>query len=392
MEKPPPPPSSSFQVPLNVEFPSTTFLVPDEEEAETGSGSANEKGVMEVPRPLECLHETPIPPFLSKTYDIVDDPSVDSVVSWSPAGNSFVVWDPHLFERAVLPRNFKHSNFSSFVRQLNTYGFRKISAERWEFAHEWFLRGNKQLLKSINRRRSHAGGQTSSSLAIVRPSLESELHHLRRDRDTLIQEVLRLQQDHLTTIQQMSTLDQKLQSAEERQKQMVSFLAKILRNPNLLAQFRVHQEQRHRRKFLKHNQQGQSSSALRPQFPDAIWHDAAEQSEQGNESVRELPYLEPAPLPEDVFPQPEIPDVNLHSSLSADGPVLKGKAIMEEQQHSVPDQVQNIKPFPAVDPIDESNLMELPDAFYDLDLDFDLDMAPVRQNVDDLVTPLDDQI
>ncbi|KAJ4764793.1 Heat stress transcription factor A-3 [Rhynchospora pubera] len=273
-------------------------------------------------------------------------------------------------------------------------GFRKISADRWEFAHEWFLRGNKQLLKSISRRRSHASSQTSSSLAIIRPSLESELHHLRRDKNTLIQEVWRLQQDHLTTIQQMSSLDQKLQSAEERQKQMVSFLAKILRNPNLLAQFSIHQEQRHRRKFLKHNQLGQSSffSAPQPQIPDAIWHDTAVQSEQGNESVGVLPYLEPASLPEDVFPDPELLDVNLHGTLSADRPVLKGKAIMEEQQHGVPGQVQNIKPFPDIDPIDDSNLLELPDAFYDLDLDFDLDMAPVSKNADNLVLPSGDEI
>ena len=61
------------------------------------------------------------PPFLVKTYDIVDDPSTDKVVSWSPTNNSFVVWDPPEFARDLLPKHFKHKNFSSFVRQLNTY-------------------------------------------------------------------------------------------------------------------------------------------------------------------------------------------------------------------------------------------------------------------------------
>ncbi|KAF3320773.1 heat stress transcription factor A-3-like protein [Carex littledalei] len=340
---------------------------------------------MESPRPLECLHETPIPPFLSKTYDIVDDHSVDTVIAWGPAGNSFVVWDPHLFERAVLPRNFKHRNFSSFVRQLNTYGFRKISADRWEFANEFFLRGNKQLLKSINRRRSHAGAQTSSSLAIVKPGLESELQNLRRDKNTLLQEVFKLQQDHMTTIQQMSSLNQKLQTAEERQKQMVSFLAKILRNPNMLAQFRIHQEQRHRRKFLKHPKQGQSSSLLSP--PDAVWNDAIMQLEQGNELVGNLPYLEASPLPEDDFPEVGLLQVDFHGGSSADGPGTKGKGIMGEQQHSEPDKEQNINLFPDIDPICDPNFMELPDAFYDLDLDFDLDLGPVDKIVDDHVPP-----
>lgn len=77
---------------------------------------------LDSPRPLERLHETPIPPFLSKAYDLVEDPSLDCIISWGDhQGNSFVVWNPAEFARSVLPRNFKHNNFSSFVRQLNTY-------------------------------------------------------------------------------------------------------------------------------------------------------------------------------------------------------------------------------------------------------------------------------
>jgi heat shock transcription factor len=76
----------------------------------------------EPPRPLEALLQGPqLPPFLSKTYDLVSEPHLDGVISWGRAGNSFVVWDPSAFARDVLPHNFKHNNFSSFVRQLNTY-------------------------------------------------------------------------------------------------------------------------------------------------------------------------------------------------------------------------------------------------------------------------------
>jgi len=75
----------------------------------------------ELPRPMEGLGEVGPTPFLTKTYDVVDDPNTDTVVSWGFAGNSFVVWDANAFATVILPRYLKHSNFSSFVRQLNTY-------------------------------------------------------------------------------------------------------------------------------------------------------------------------------------------------------------------------------------------------------------------------------
>ncbi|KAF5201593.1 Heat stress transcription factor b-3 [Thalictrum thalictroides] len=94
------------------------------------------------------------PPFLLKTYMLVEDPATDVVISWNADGTAFVVWHIDEFSRDLLPSLFKHSNFSSFVRQLNTYGFRKISTSRWEFYNEMFRKGERELLCNIRRRKA----------------------------------------------------------------------------------------------------------------------------------------------------------------------------------------------------------------------------------------------
>ncbi|KAG4962469.1 hypothetical protein JHK82_039158 [Glycine max] len=100
-------------------------------------------------------HKSVPAPFLTKTYQLVDDPSTDHIVSWGEDDTTFVVWRPPEFARDLLPNYFKHNNFSSFVRQLNTYGFRKIVPDRWEFANEFFKKGEKNLLCEIHRRKTH---------------------------------------------------------------------------------------------------------------------------------------------------------------------------------------------------------------------------------------------
>ncbi|KAI5416905.1 Heat stress transcription factor A-4a [Lathyrus oleraceus] len=92
-----------------------------------------------------------IPSFLSKTYMMVNDHTTDTIISWSSTHRSFVVWIQYDFSKDLLPIFFKHNKFSSFVRQLNTYGFRKVGQEQWEFTNEDFVKDQPNLIKNIYR-------------------------------------------------------------------------------------------------------------------------------------------------------------------------------------------------------------------------------------------------
>ncbi|KAG6431778.1 hypothetical protein SASPL_109861 [Salvia splendens] len=123
----------------------------------SGDGSAGSGGG-------ESQRSVPTP-FLTKTYQLVDDPSFNDLISWNEDGTTFIVWRPAEFARDLLPKYFKHNNFSSFVRQLNTYGFRKIVPDRWEFANDCFRRGEKALLRDIQRRKISVANTASTAAA-----------------------------------------------------------------------------------------------------------------------------------------------------------------------------------------------------------------------------------
>ncbi|KAI5066964.1 hypothetical protein GOP47_0017492 [Adiantum capillus-veneris] len=205
-------------------------------------------------------------PFLTKTYDLVDDGDTDNTISWSSEGSSFIVWNPPELCQRLLPRYFKHSNFSSFIRQLNTYGFRKIDPERWEFANDNFVKGQRQLLGCIHRRKpasnssgtssqhhhhhhhteerssssTMGGGPSGSSasaiLEVGKFGIDGDLNRLKRDKDVLMMEVLRLRQQLQITERELQTMWQRLQLSENCQQHMIAFIAKAMHNPAFLSQ------------------------------------------------------------------------------------------------------------------------------------------------------------
>ncbi|CAL1381834.1 unnamed protein product [Linum trigynum] len=191
-----------------------------------------------------------IAPFLKKCYDMVDEESTNSIVSWSPSNDSFIIWDMTEFSVKLLPEYFKHSNSSSFVRQLNIYGFRKIDPDRWEFANDGFVKGEKHLLKNITRRKNPQGSSNrreavqgpeksvaeQHAVEVEKVDLCKEIENLKIDRNAVTQELVKLRQHQETADKKLLLLRDRLKGMETNQEQMLSFLVLVMQHPGFVVQ------------------------------------------------------------------------------------------------------------------------------------------------------------
>jgi len=135
--------------------------------------------------------------FIAKLYRIIN--SDEPTVRWVPGGQKFLILDPKKFSQTVLPKYFKHSKFTSFVRQLNFYGFHKkriitsdlVNNENADatnavladlgnavcFQHEFFQENQPKLLLRIQRTTKQSSAQAAAeSLSLTK---QKELEDLR---------------------------------------------------------------------------------------------------------------------------------------------------------------------------------------------------------------------
>jgi hypothetical protein len=94
--------------------------------------------------------------FPLKLHAVLDQVEADglaSVISWQPHGRCFVVHKPKEFVDHVMPKYFRQTKLTSFQRQLNLYGFSRLTRgnDAGGYYHELFLRGKQHLCKKMIR-------------------------------------------------------------------------------------------------------------------------------------------------------------------------------------------------------------------------------------------------
>jgi len=116
--------------------------------------------------------------FPAKVHDILSNSEYSDLISWMPHGRSWRVLKPTQFTNKVLPVYFSHNNYSSFTRQVNGWGFRRITngQDHNSYYHVLFLRGLPQLCDRMRRvkRNSSCGRRSSKAQSSSETSQECD--------------------------------------------------------------------------------------------------------------------------------------------------------------------------------------------------------------------------
>lgn len=107
----------------------------------------------------------PINWFVRSLVEMLSDARNSDIITWEPSGASFALHDIPRLCSEVLPRYFRHSNFSSFSRSLCFYSFKKITGDGYasvkghlEYRHPYFIRGaSDDVLAKVVRRTNVTG-------------------------------------------------------------------------------------------------------------------------------------------------------------------------------------------------------------------------------------------
>ncbi|KAJ7448429.1 hypothetical protein B0H11DRAFT_2202390 [Mycena galericulata] len=158
--------------------------------------------------------------FIKRLYKILSDGADENVIAWAPQRDRFVVKDIDKFRTSILPRMFKHSNFASFVRQLNKYGFHKIKIDNqehaWTFRHPDFHADRPDALENIRRKTPAVQRKTPITSGSVEfpytpvELLQTEVAVMQTQLDEALSRVQLLRHSHEKVLVEMGVFQQRM--------------------------------------------------------------------------------------------------------------------------------------------------------------------------------------
>ena len=92
--------------------------------------------------------------FPAKLHHILSQLELSDIITWLPHGRSWRLVDRQAFLSQIMPNYFSHSNYASFARQVNGWGFKRLSRKGPDYGsyyHELFLRGMPHVAKRMRR-------------------------------------------------------------------------------------------------------------------------------------------------------------------------------------------------------------------------------------------------
>ena len=75
----------------------------------------------------------------------------EAIIGWLPHGRAFKIRNTKAFIEKMMQQHFKHTKLTSFQRQLNLYGYKRITrgADSGAYYHELFLRDRPKLCERM---------------------------------------------------------------------------------------------------------------------------------------------------------------------------------------------------------------------------------------------------
>ncbi|KAM9418441.1 heat shock factor protein 1-like isoform 2-T2 [Salvelinus alpinus] len=189
-----------------------------------------------------------VPAFLTKLWTLIEDPDTDPLICWSPNGNSFHVFDQGQFSKEVLPKYFKHNNMTSFVRQLNMYGFRKVvhieqgglvkpEKDDMEFQHPYFIRGQEPLLENIKRKVTNVSNVKHEDLKMSSDDVSkilTNVQNIKGKQETIDSQIIAMKHENETLWREVASLRQKHVQQQKVVNKLIQFLVTLVQSNRVL--------------------------------------------------------------------------------------------------------------------------------------------------------------